>query len=101
MEIGLFERSGDEFTGTLTTLTIRIAIQFLPVYGAGGALAPSHTLIANGLEIGAAWPKVAGDYSVLNVRIDDPVFPVPLVGRLTERGGGKHVLCWIKPRWRQ
>jgi uncharacterized protein (DUF736 family) len=101
MEIGVFRKDGDEFTGRIRTLTINAEVRLLAVFGSKGGFAPSHTVVANDVEIGAAWPKVAGDYSVLNVRLDDPVFPVPLAGRLTQTAAGDYVLSWIRPRWRR
>jgi uncharacterized protein (DUF736 family) len=101
MEIGLFCRSGDEFTGWIRTLTIKAEARFLLVFGSKGGFAPSHMLVANDVEIGAAWPKTAGDFSVLNVRLDDPVFPVPVAARLTVTPAGDYVLSWIRPSWRR
>ena len=100
MQIGTFHKSGDEFIGSIQTLTISAELVFVPVYGSRGSLSPSHVILTKGIEVGAAWPKVPGDLKNLKVRIDDPLFPAPILGQLSPAGEGEFVLIWKRPSWR-
>jgi uncharacterized protein (DUF736 family) len=100
MQIGSFRQSGDEITGVIRTLTISAAASFVPVYGARGGLAPSHIVMIEGIEVGAAWPKSADTTLPLKVRIDDPSFASPVLAALLPGKDGEFVLFWKRPSWR-
>lgn len=100
MQIGLFRKYGDELKGSIQTLTLSAEATFVPIYGARGSLSPSHTILTNGIEVGAAWPKVPGDLNNLKVRLDDPSFPASILGALSPAGDSEFVLIWKRPAWR-
>jgi len=100
MQIGSFRQSGDEIKGFIRTLTISTTAAFVPVDGAKGGLAPSHVVMVNGVEVGAAWPKSAETMLPLKVRIDDPAFVSPVLAVLLPGKGGELLLVWKRPRWR-
>jgi uncharacterized protein (DUF736 family) len=100
MQIGSFQRFGDAFKGSIQTLTLSAEAIFVLVRGSRGSLSPSHVILTNGIEVGAAWPKVPGDLNNLKVRIDDPSFPAPILGALIPAGEGEFVLLWKRPAWR-
>jgi uncharacterized protein (DUF736 family) len=100
MQIGSFQKTGDALKGTIRTLTLSAEVTFMPIYGSRGSLSPSHIILTNGIEVGAAWPKVPGDLNNLKVRIDDPSFPAPILGVLIPAGEGEFVLIWKRPAWR-
>jgi uncharacterized protein (DUF736 family) len=100
MQIGSFQKSGDELKGSIQTLTLSVEATFVPIHGSRGSLSPSHVILTNSIEVGAAWPKVPGDLNNLKVRIDDPSFPAPILGALSPAGEGQFVLVWKRPAWR-
>ncbi len=100
MQIGTFRISGDEVTGIIRSLTISAEATFVPVYGSRGELAPSHIVVVNGIEVGAAWPINAGETWPLKVRIDDPCFPAPVLAELRAGKDDNLLLFWKRPRWR-
>jgi uncharacterized protein (DUF736 family) len=100
MQIGSFQKSGNELKGSIQTLTLSVEVTFVPIHGSRGSLSPSHVILTNGMEVGAAWPKVPGDLNNLKVRIDDPSFPAPIVGALSPAGKSEFVLIWKRPAWR-
>ena len=75
MEIGIFIKSGEEFRGTIRTLTFSAEIIFSPKHVYLRKIKTSHRIFANGCEVGAAWPKTPGNVSEFIVRLDDPTFP--------------------------
>ena len=100
MQIGSFQKSGDELRGSIRTLTLSAEVTFVPIHGSRGSLSPSHIILTNGIEVGAAWPKAPGNLNNLKVRIDDPSFPAPILGTLSPAGEGEFVLLWKRPAWR-
>jgi uncharacterized protein (DUF736 family) len=100
MEIGVFIKSGEEFRGTIRTLTLSAEIIFSPAHVYIRKIKISHRIFANGCEIGAAWPKTPGNVSEFIVQLDDPTFPAPVHGRLAERETDVFVLTWKRPSWR-
>jgi uncharacterized protein (DUF736 family) len=100
MQIGSFQKSGNELKGSIQTLTLSVEVTFVPIHGSRGSLSPSHVILTNGMEVGSARPKVPGDLNNLKVRIDDPSFPAPIVGALSPAGKGEFVLIWKRPAWR-
>lgn len=100
MQIGTFRLVGKEFRGELRTLTVTAELVFVPKYGSKGSLAPSHVVVANGVEVGVAAPAGPEAGAGLRVRIDDPTFPTPLVGTLSYVKEDEFVLTWRRPGWR-
>ena len=99
MQIGILQRIGEEIRGELRTLTLRADIAFVPACGKKGGLAPAHIILANAIEVGAAW-EIPGPRLSLKFRMDDPAFASPLAGTLTEAEDGEFVLFWKRPSWR-
>jgi uncharacterized protein (DUF736 family) len=99
MKIGILQRIGEEIRGELRTLTLRANIAFVPVCGKKAGLTPSYIILANTIEVGAAW-AIPGPRLSLKFRIDDPSFASPLAGTLTEAEDGEFVLLWKRPSWR-
>ncbi|NNM55957.1 DUF736 domain-containing protein [Acidocella sp.] len=100
MEIGIFIKSGEEFRGTIQTLTLSAELIFSPVLVSNGKYKVLYNVFANGCQIGAAWPKTAGSISEFKVQFDDPTFPAPVQAHLVEREIGVFVLTWKRPSWR-
>jgi uncharacterized protein (DUF736 family) len=100
MQIGSFRQAGDEITGVIRTLTISAEATFVPIYGSRGGLAPSHIVVVNGVEVGAAWPKTSEAVVPLKVRMDDPCFPAPVLAELRPGKGEELLLIWKRPSWR-
>ena len=99
MQIGILQKIGEEICGELRTLTLRADIAFVPTCGKRTGLAPSHIILANAIEVGAAW-SIPGPRLLLKFRMDDPAFASPLAGTLTETDDGEFVLFWKRPSWR-
>lgn len=100
MQVGIFRRRDAEIRGELRTLTLAVELRFVPVFAGRGSMAPSHMILAGEAEVGAAWPVNPGSFKALKVRIDDPTFPAPLVGELTEANEEEMVLTWKRASWR-
>lgn len=100
MQVGTFRRHDTEIRGELRTLTLCVALRFVAVFSGRGSMAPSHMIMAGEVEVGAAWPASPGVFGTLKVRIDDPTFPAPLVGTLSETDDEEMVLVWKRPGWR-
>jgi len=100
MQVGTFRLVDTEIRGELRTLTMTIELRFVPVFAKRGSMAPSHMIMAGEAEVGAAWPANPGSFTRLKVRIDDPSFPAPLVGELTQTDDEEMVLLWKRASWR-
>lgn len=99
MQIEILQRIGEEIRGELRTLTLRANIAFVPACGKKGGLTPSHIILANATEVGAAW-TIPGPLLSVEFRMDDPAFASPLAGTLTGTYDGNFVLLWRRPSWR-
>ena len=95
--IGSFTAKGDEFTGTIATLTIRATIRIAPVQRMTDA-GPSHRVFAGDAEVGAAWSKRSREgKAYLSVRLDDPSLIAPVYASLLANESGKgHNLVWSR-----
>jgi uncharacterized protein (DUF736 family) len=100
MQVGTFRRIDTEIRGEVRTLTLAVELRLVPVFAGRGSMAPSHMIMAGEVEVGAAWPASPGSLRTLKVRIDDPSFPAPLVGELTETNKEEMVLIWKRASWR-
>ena len=70
--IGTFTRTGDGFTGTVSTLTLDAKVQVRPAEKSSDK-APDFRIFAGRAEIGAAWKKTSNEgRDYLSVKLDDP-----------------------------
>ena len=100
-QIGTFKRTTDGYTGTIRTLTLnRDVIVIVPAIASDTENAPNYRVLADDVEIGAAWNRTgdkAGDY--LSLIIDDPSFGQPIRANLFQvvSGGDTFHLIWTRP----
>ena len=97
--IGTFTKNGNEFRGSLQTLTINVALRISPAEKKSEA-APDYRLYAGRAEIGAGWTKTAQDTGMeyVSVKLDDPSFPAAIFANLIEDGDtGAYNLIWSRP----
>ncbi len=93
--IGTFTKSGDRYTGTITTLMLQEKVTLVPVEKTKDS-APDYRVYANNAEIGAAWNTTAKSGShYLSVQLDDPSFPAPIACRLVDTKDGL-MLIWSR-----
>jgi uncharacterized protein (DUF736 family) len=95
--IGAFTRSSDgSYKGAIRTLVLNLKqVVFQPIR-AETPNAPDFRILSAGVEIGAAWKKVArdgGEYH--SVRLDDPTLVAPVYATLIEVGDG-FALIWSR-----
>jgi uncharacterized protein (DUF736 family) len=97
--IGTFTKTGDNFTGTVKTLTISTKITIKAAEKASGK-APDYRIFANqaAAEIGAAWRKTTAESrDYISVKLDDPSFPAPIYATLVEgEAAGSYSLIWSR-----
>ena len=98
--IGTFTRTGDGFTGTVSTLTLDAKVQVRPAEKSSDK-APDFRIFAGRAEIGAAWKKTSNEgRDYLSVKLDDPSFPAPIYATLAEVEGEdaavEAVLDWMR-----
>ncbi|SMH40568.1 DUF736 domain-containing protein [Mesorhizobium australicum] len=98
--IGIFRKSGEEFTGEIVTLTVHAKnVRITPETRSTGDNAPSHRVFVGKAEIGAAWAKRSNEgRDYLGLKLDDPSFTAPLFANLLddEKGDG-YSLIWSRP----
>jgi uncharacterized protein (DUF736 family) len=65
--------------------------------------APSHRVLVNRAEIGAAWSKTSNEgRDYLAVKLDDPSFNAPIYANLfDDEGGESFSLIWSRPNGRR
>jgi uncharacterized protein (DUF736 family) len=101
--IGTFKKDGDEFSGTLETLTMKANITLIPNAKKSDA-APDYRVFQQTeeftSEIGAAWKKSAKDGSeYLSVSLDDPSFADKINCRLIKTSiEHSYTLFWERQR---
>ncbi|MDR3535221.1 MAG: DUF736 domain-containing protein [Acetobacteraceae bacterium] len=101
--IGSFKKVGNEFSGTISTLTIQAKnVRLVPVTGQTNDNAPSHRIYIGSAEIGAAWSKTSNEgRDYLSLKLDDPSFDAPIFANLfADENGTTHSLIWSRPRAR-
>ena len=92
-----FTRTGDGFTGTVSTLTLDAKVQVRPAEKSSDK-APDFRIFAGRAEIGAAWKKTSNEgRDYLSVKLDDPSLPAPILANLFEMEGGEFELIWSRP----
>jgi uncharacterized protein (DUF736 family) len=101
--IGNFKANGNGYTGTISTLALKAAVDFEPVERKSSEKAPDFRIFTkeNGYEIGAAWERVSRETGAhyVSVVLDDPSFAAPIQGRLVKTGAELgHTLLWDRKR---
>jgi uncharacterized protein (DUF736 family) len=95
--IGTFTKSGDGFSGTVSTLTLNVKVQVRPAEKASEK-APDYRIFSGRAEIGAAWKKTSNEgREYLSMKLDDPSLPAPILANLFEMEGGEYELIWSRP----
>jgi uncharacterized protein (DUF736 family) len=95
--IGTFTKSGDGFSGTVSTLTLNVKVQVQPAEKASEK-APDYRIFSGRAEIGAAWKKTSNEgREYLSMKLDDPSLPAPILANLFEMEGGEYELIWSRP----
>ena len=95
--IGTFTKSGDGFSGTVSTLTLNVKVQVRPAEKASEK-APDYRIFSGRAEIGAAWKKTSNEgREYLSMKLDDPSLPAPILANLFEMDGGEYELIWSRP----
>ena len=101
--IGTFKKDGENYTGSIETLTLRAKLTFEPTLKKSDN-APDFRVFNHTddytSEIGAAWKKTSREGAqYLSVRLDDPSFAVPINCRLIKTGSELgHSLIWERTR---
>ena len=93
--IGTFTKQDNGFQGSITTLVVNTKVSITPVEKTSEK-APDFRIFSGKAEIGAAWSaKSKEGNAYLSVKLDDPSFAAPIVGRLVETDKG-HALVWTR-----
>ena len=94
--IGTFTKSGNEFKGSIITLSVQAKnVRIVPEDTNGNDKAPSHRLVAGDVAFGAAWKKTSREgRDYLSIKLDDPSFAAPVYASLTESDDGTFALIW-------
>lgn len=99
--IGKFSSTRDGYAGRIRTLTINTRVRIIANDKRSKEGAPDFRVIANDIEIGAAWRQTrpGSDMTYLRVRLDDPALPAPVWGALMEQSDdGVIRLIWRRDR---
>lgn len=100
--IGNFNATEKGYTGTIETLTLNVAAEFVPVDRKGSDKAPDFRIFTKaGIEIGVAWETLSRETGAqyLSVKLDDPSFAAPIQCRLVKTGAEHgHSLLWDRRR---
>ena len=99
--IGTFKKSGNEYTGSITTLSVQAkGVRIVPEETRTNDNAPSHRVFAGKVEIGAAWAKRSNEgRDYLGLKLDDPSFTAPLYANLfDDEGADTYSLIWSRPK---
>lgn len=102
--IGHFTKTGDEFKGSIITLSVQAKnVRLVPETGSTSDKAPSHRILVGDAEIGAAWKNRGNDDKrpTYSVKLDDPSFTAPVHALLIERQDGDFDLIWTRPAKRR
>ncbi len=98
--IGTFTSNPDgSFIGEIVTLTFQSKnVRIVPDENRTNDNAPTHRIIIDHAEIGAAWSKTSKEgRPYLGVKLDDPSFVAPIYASLFEDADGKaHTLFWSR-----
>ncbi|WP_342251552.1 DUF736 domain-containing protein [Sphingomonas sp. OTU376] len=97
-KIGSFKKVSGEFRGQIITLSVQSkSVRIVPETNPNGN-APTHRVLVNDAEVGAAWTKRTNDdRPYLSVKLDDPGFVAPIFCQLFEGDEGAYDLVWTRP----
>jgi uncharacterized protein (DUF736 family) len=102
--IGHFTKTGDEFKGSITTLSVQAkGVRLVPETNSTSDKAPSHRLFVGYADLGAAWRNAVNGEKrpSYQVKLDDPSFVAPIYATLAEREDGEFDLIWSRPSKRR
>ena len=103
--IGTFKKTASgEYNGEIVTLSVQAkGVRIVPLESRSNDNAPSHRVLVNRAEIGAAWAKRSNEgRDYLAVKLDDPSFNAPIYANLfDEEGGDTFSLIWSRPNGRR
>jgi len=97
--IGTFKKTGNEYTGSITTLSVQAkGVRIVPEESRANDNAPSHRVFVGKAEIGAAWTKRSNEgRDYLGVKLDDPSFTAPIYANLfDDEGDDSFSLIWSR-----
>lgn len=97
----LMRDGSGKMVGRFKTLTVNLQLELVPTGKSGNN--PSHRVVANDVEIGAAWEKPLQSGELFySLTMDDPSFPQPLnvaAFPSSEPGeAGVYNIRWNRPR---
>lgn len=98
--IGTFKKSGNGYTGDITTLSLQAKnVRIVAEESRSNENAPSHRVFVGRIEIGAAWTKRSNEgRDYLGLKLDDPSFTAPIFANLfDDEGGETYSLIWSRP----
>jgi uncharacterized protein (DUF736 family) len=95
--IGTFTKSGNDYTGSVKTLTVNVKAK-IAAAEKDSDKAPDFRIFAGATEFGAAWKKTSkSEREYLSVKLDDPSFPAPIYATLIEAEDGQSFnLIWSR-----
>ena len=98
--IGTFKKSGNGYTGDITTLSVQAkGVRVTAEENRSNDNAPTHRVFVGKAEIGAAWTKRSNEgRDYLSVKLDDPSFIAPIYANLfDDEGTETYSLIWSRP----
>lgn len=97
-KIGSFKLVSSDYHGEIITLSVQAkSVRIVPT-NATASNAPSHRVLVEEAEVGAAWTKRTNDdRSYLSVKLDDPSFVAPIFAQLFANEEGAFDLVWNRP----
>jgi uncharacterized protein (DUF736 family) len=95
--IGTFTKSGDDFTGSVKTLTLNVNAKIV-LAEKENEKAPDYRIFSGAMEFGAAWKRTSGaGREYLSVKLDDPSLPKPIYASLIPvESGEEYSLIWSR-----
>ena len=103
--IGTFKKmASGEYNGEIVTLSVQAkGVRIVPLESSGNENAPSHRVLVNRAEIGAAWSKTSGEgRDYLAIKLDDPSFNAPIYANLFDDEDSESFnLIWSRPNGRR
>ena len=99
--IGSFKKSGSEYAGEISTLTVQAKnVRIIPEAARANDTVPSHRVFLGKAEVGAAWMRRSAESrDYLSIKLDDPSLPAPIYANLFENEGGEvYSLVWSRSR---
>lgn len=94
-KIGSFKLVSDDYHGEIITLSVQAkSVRIVPT-NATANNAPSHRVLVDEAEVGAAWAKrTSDDRPYLSVKLDDPSFVAPIFAQLFGNDEDAFDLIW-------